>query len=90
MFVTNFDKKRLVAFYMAIQRHMQYKPPYTIWVEDKPRSTGLRQDGPFLNPNEYSLHVDNFISPDKMPNLSRFWSMMRELEEEADSIVRRV
>jgi len=89
MFVTNFDRKQLVQYYLAIQRHKQYSPPYDLWIEDKPGSSGLRQDGMLLNQNDYSLHVSPFLNQTKMPNLSLFWSAFREIEEEANGIVRR-
>jgi len=89
MFVTNFDPKQLVQYYVAIQRHKMYSPPYELWIEDKPGSSGLRQDGMVL-PNDYSLHVSSFQTPDKKPNLSLFWAAFREVEAEANGIVKRV
>jgi hypothetical protein len=89
MFVTNFKREQLVQYYLAIQRHMQYRPPYELWIEDKPGSSGLRQDGPIQNPNDYSLHVNSFLNPGGRCELSLFWTAFRELGEEASGTIRR-
>lgn len=87
-FVTNFPKEQLVHYYEAIKRDRMYNRGYELRISEKAVSSGLRQDGP-LPPTGYSLHCIPAAGAIRQPSLARFWSMFREIEEEAIGFMQR-
>jgi hypothetical protein len=81
--VVDFGKSQLVHYYEAIKRDRMYDRGYELRITQYINQAGQPE------PTLCSLHCIPANGGIRQPSLARFWSMFREIEEEAIGFLQR-